>query len=149
IPDCCTTADDCRDDDTCDGDESCIPCVGCEYHLSPCCTRGAVCAKGKPPADGTACDDHDVCTTDDTCHDAVCVGSEVDCNGGDPCLTYSCDAPSIGCTSTLVPGCRPCPHGDADCLDDNACNGRETCADGRCAAGTAPDCDDGDPCTDD
>jgi hypothetical protein len=107
-----------------------------------------VCAKGTPPDDGTPCDDHDVCTTADACHDAACVGAEIDCTGGDPCLIYSCE-PSIGCTSDLIPGCRPCPTGDADCVDDNACNGRERCESGRCVPGAAPDCDDGDPCTDD
>jgi cysteine-rich repeat protein len=149
IPDCCTTAADCSNGDTCDGDESCIPCVGCDFHYSPCCARGAVCAKGVSPQDGTPCDDHDVCTTDDKCQAEHCAGTDVDCDGGDTCKVYSCDAPSVGCTFAYKSGCTPCPGGDADCLDDNACNGTEHCVAGYCAAGSPPDCDDKDPCTDD
>ena len=149
IPDCCTTAADCDDGDTCDGAERCIPCVGCEFHVSPCCARGAVCANGAPPPDDTLCDDHDVCTTGDRCQSEHCGGTAVDCDEGDSCKTYSCDAPTVGCTFTYKPGCTPCPNGDADCLDDNACNGAEHCVAGYCGPGTAPDCDDQDPCTDD
>src|SRR3954452_21055446 len=34
-----------------------------------------------------------------------------------------------------------------DCADAFACNGDERCEGGRCVAGSAPDCDDGDRCT--
>jgi cysteine-rich repeat protein len=149
IPDCCTNAADCDDGDTCDGAERCIPCVACDFHLSPCCARGAVCANGAPPPDDTTCDDHDVCTTGDQCQGEHCGGTGVDCDEGDSCKTYSCDAPSVGCTFVYKPGCTPCPNGDADCIDDNACNGAEQCVAGYCSPGTAPDCDDQDPCTDD
>jgi hypothetical protein len=35
----------------------------------------------------------------------------------------------------------------SECQDGLACNGEELCEQGRCVAGTAPDCDDGDRCT--
>jgi hypothetical protein len=38
---------------------------------------------------------------------------------------------------------------NADCTDNNACNGLETCVTGSCQAGTAPNCDDGNVCTTD
>ena len=40
---------------------------------------------------------------------------------------------------------------DAECDDGDACNGAETCdtASGECQAAVAPECDDGNPCTDD
>ncbi|MDC0668309.1 MYXO-CTERM sorting domain-containing protein [Nannocystis radixulma] len=38
---------------------------------------------------------------------------------------------------------------DADCADDDMCNGAETCEEGTCTAGTPLDCGDGNVCTDD
>jgi len=38
---------------------------------------------------------------------------------------------------------------NADCTDNDACNGIETCVTGSCQAGTAPNCDDGNVCTND
>ncbi|MCY1060506.1 MYXO-CTERM sorting domain-containing protein [Nannocystis sp. SCPEA4] len=38
---------------------------------------------------------------------------------------------------------------DADCADDDMCNGAEACVDGACTAGTPLDCGDGNVCTDD
>ncbi|HEY8375728.1 MAG TPA: hypothetical protein VIK91_04525, partial [Nannocystis sp.] len=43
------------------------------------------------------------------------------------------------------PGCQ----NDAACDDNDACNGVETCVNGECQPGEAPDCDDDNPCTDD
>jgi hypothetical protein len=43
---------------------------------------------------------------------------------------------------------EPCLS-DSECDDADTCNGDETCVGGFCHAGVAPDCDDGNPCTDD
>ncbi len=38
---------------------------------------------------------------------------------------------------------------DNECSDNDLCNGFETCSNGTCVSGTAPDLSDGDSCTDD
>lgn len=48
-------------------------------------------------------------------------------------------------TIQYVSGC----NSDAECDDDNVCNGEETCVASQCVAGTPLDCDDGNPCTTD
>jgi hypothetical protein len=69
--------------------------------------------------------------------DAACPGQ---CIPGDPQKTGQIALGSRGqCTCTC--------HADADCDDGNACNGTETCVDGACVLGVAPDCDDHNPCT--
>src|SRR5206468_41328 len=42
-----------------------------------------------------------------------------------------------------------CCNADAECLDQDACNGVERCVAHACVAGVAPDCDDHNVCTDD
>ena len=49
---------------------------------------------------------------------------------------------------TFVPPVTGCTI-DADCSDDDACNGIETCVTGVCQPGTPLNCDDGNACTDD
>jgi hypothetical protein len=66
------------------------------------------------------CDDANVCTTD-VCSGTVCSHNSV-----------------LGCCNL-----------DADCADSNPCNGNETCSGHTCQAGTALNCDDGNPCTTD
>ena len=63
------------------------------------------------------------------------------CNDSNPCTTDGC-SPATGCTFT------PVPNGQS-CGDNNFCNGFETCQSGSCASGTAPLCDDSNPCTTD
>ena len=63
-----------------------------------------------------------------------------DTTGGSKCATVTqwelyVDVEPINCSS------------DADCDDGGMCNGAEVCNNGTCAAGTPPQCDDGDGCT--
>lgn len=91
------------------------------------------------------------CTIDADCDDGNF------CNGVETCVIQNN-------TGTCEDGAAPCPDGETcneeadrcencttneDCADDDACNGIETCTDGRCADGTAVDCDDAVACTDD
>ncbi|MCH8148095.1 MAG: hypothetical protein IH987_08915, partial [Planctomycetes bacterium] len=59
---------------------------------------------------------------------------------GDACGNYQIDI--VPCAP------RPCVC-DAECDDGQFCNGDERCVNDVCLAGTPPDCDDGDPFTDD
>ncbi len=50
------------------------------------------------------------------------------------------------CSVTVITSC----NNNSDCDDGNFCNGQETCdAQGVCHPGTPPNCDDGNPCTND
>jgi len=58
----------------------------------------------------------------------------------------------VSCTTDSCNGSGRCTHTqvNAACSDGDPCNGVETCNVGSgCVAGTAPDCDDGDLCTQD
>ncbi len=93
--------------------------------------------------DGTSCDkDGNICNGQDTCQAGSCTpGEPLQCSDGGPCKTGSCD-PVKGCIYT------PVPNGTS-CANLYFCDGVETCQDGVCTAGTPPDCDDGNPCTED
>ncbi|MBW2969587.1 hypothetical protein KY319_00490 [Candidatus Woesearchaeota archaeon] len=53
---------------------------------------------------------------------------------------------NIGCNVTVISTCT----NNSDCDDGNWCNGQETCdPTGVCQPGTPPNCDDGNPCTND
>jgi hypothetical protein len=86
----------------------------------------------------TACEDGNACTAGATCFNGTC-GTTVDCNDDNPCTTDSCD-PATGCVheANTLP-----------CDDQNACTTQDTCSGGACVGGPAPDCDDGNGCTDD
>jgi hypothetical protein len=133
--DACTTSDtcsggicvggsplNCDDADVCT-DDSCNPATGCVY------------------ANNTApCDDSDACTTSDTCSGGICVGgSPLNCDDADVCTDDSCN-PATGCVYT---------NNTAPCDDSDACTTSDTCSGGICAGGGAPNCDDGNVCTDD
>ncbi|MCB9785250.1 MAG: hypothetical protein H6744_01030 [Deltaproteobacteria bacterium] len=154
----------CRIDDACVTDGTVDPqnpCLRCAPQVSQAAFS---------PDDALPCDDGATCTTDDFCQGGFCTGAGSGCA---PCETCG---PAGGCV--LVAGaCRidgtcllagaphptlPClacdptvatdawsPADTLPCADDDVCNGVETCQGGVCTPGTAPDCDDGDPCTDD
>ncbi len=65
-----------------------------------------------------------------------------------PSRSSSCWAPDAGRISIDAGDASSPACTDAvDCQDESACNGAELCVEGRCAPGTAPDCDDGIECT--
>ena len=163
----------CDDDNVCTTD-SCDPKVGC-LHVSnqaPCndgnvCTLGdqcmdeqcesgatVACDDGNPctddscdPLDGckqapnqALCDDGNPCTEGDACVQGACKGAQaVVCNDDNPCTDDWCH-PFDGCTFTA---------NNDSCDDNSKCTLVDQCADGECLGEQAPDCDDGDPCTDD
>jgi hypothetical protein len=134
--------------------------------LLPACDGDAVfdMADGSPSPDGApdgACGDDcaPACTQDDECDD------------GDPCNGAESCSPTLGRCQAGLPqeDLTPCPLPDSEegaclsgrcgapcalgheCDDGNACNGIETCdfSLGFCRPGPAPDCDDGERCTED
>jgi hypothetical protein len=90
--------------------------------------------------DGTPCNDGSACTTNDTCQGGTCVGGPPpDCDDNNVCTTDTCN-PATGCVFT---------NNTVACDDGNACTMNDTCANGACVGGPAPNCNDSNPCTDD
>jgi len=121
-----------------------------------------------------ACDDQDPCTMNDVCHDGSCSGAPLDGDGdtfvSDACGGADCDDGDSGVNPGVFEGpegtsicsdgvdndcdgltdladdtCKQCT-GDADCDDDDVCNGMETCVASQCVAGTPLTCNDGQYC---
>jgi hypothetical protein len=61
------------------------------------------------------------------------------CDDGEPCTDDICDS-FVGCVSVN--------NNDA-CNDADACTMNDVCVGGACVGGPPPDCNDGNPCTDD
>lgn len=133
----CGGAADCADGEPCNGAEVCDP----EAHA---------CRPGTPPAAGAPCAREGVpdgvCREGETpmCVPAGCGNAAVD--DGEDCDDGN-DATGDGCENDCKFTCTD----DAQCDDRDPCNGRERCneAEHLCERGTALDCDDGDPCTED
>jgi hypothetical protein len=127
IPGCrpCTVTADCNDSNPCTTDA---------------CTAGA--CVNTVLTNGTSCADSTVCNGAETCQNGTCTpGTPLNCNDSNVCTTDSCDP---------VTGCHHVPVTDGtSCSDNNICNGLETCQAGVCQPGSAPNCDDGNPCTTD
>ena len=92
-------------------------------------------------------EDGDVCNGTLECNGAaippvcqVVQGSILECDDGNPCTENACD-PDNGCVFAA--------DNDADCSDENVCNGLETCSNGNCLPGQPLECDDANPCMDD
>ncbi|MFH1533170.1 MAG: hypothetical protein ABIK09_20785 [Pseudomonadota bacterium] len=112
----------CNDQNPCTGD-GCNAATGCQFI----------------PVEG-ACDDGNACTEGDLCINGLCVGEPAGpCDDGNPCTDDSCK-PLSGCTFT--------PNVDL-CDDEDPCTLIDVCAASACVGSGAPDCDDGNPCTDD
>ena len=119
----------------CDG---CTPDCIAETVACPICSAGST-APCIPCTAVSDCDPLRACGST-TCSAGVCTPTAPPtCDDGNPCTVDACD-PARGCVQT-----------PKTCEDGNACNGVSTCdpASGACVAGTAPDCDDHDECTDD
>jgi len=125
----------------------CLTDAECKYleaDAGPC--QAAVCDDGAcllgPMTDGIMCDDGDLCTGGDLCEDGQCVpGEPVVCEDEEPCTEDSCDPATGECVFAPAVGesCDdgdPCTDGDI-CLDDGTCGG------------TAVECVDENPCTED
>jgi Dictyostelium (slime mold) repeat len=164
----------CDDGNACTTD-SCSPSQGCLNvpNTLPCddadlCTVGDACSAGTCTGTPVACGDGDPCNGEETCNPAsgLCrAGTPPSCDDGNPCTADGC-TPGVGCAHAATGG--PCDDGNACttgdhcaaavcagtlavlCDDGDICDGIETCnpATGLCTPGPAPDCDDGNPCTD-
>jgi len=166
----------CDDGEDCTTDV-CNPYDGCEHAVAPdgtlceddnACTVGDVCAGGTcksgdliiceddslctedfcnaeqgcvfaPVENGTLCDDLDNCTLNDHCAAGTCLGpAALDCDDANPCTDDACDPDS---------GCVNIPNDENPCLDDDVCNGDESCTNGECTLGAPLVCDDDNECT--
>jgi len=143
----CDDLDACTDPDVCSGGA----CVG---GPAPDCDDDNVCtddscdpAKGCVHTNNTAsCDDGNECTEPDACANGVCVGGGWVC--GECQSNEECDDENACSTDSCVD--NACVFTAISCDDGLYCNGAETCdPELGCQAGTPPDCDDGDICTDD
>src|SRR5262245_19262040 len=115
------------------------------------------------------CDDGNACNGVETCNPdtAQCVpGIPLNCDDGNACTADSC-SPATGCVHTPQPPSfcddgNPCTddsrsparggahtHNTAPCNDGSACTTNDACSNGSCQRGPPPNCDDGNPCTDD
>ncbi len=112
------------------GDSVCSPCVhlGEDLRLCPedCGEPGdEVCNGVDDDGDGETDEGLDLpggaCDDDNICTEDTCAGA-------------------AGCMNAPRPTGTPCGDGDP-------CNGEETCEEGACVHGPAPDCDDGEVCT--
>ena len=113
---------DCQDSNPCT-DDWCAPATGCVHEDNT-----------KPCEDGSAC------TVGDQCAEGSCEpGSAAGCDDGNLCTDDSCE-PLEGCLHA---------ENVESCDDGNACTLADHCQGGWCVGGEPPDCQDGNPCTDD
>ena len=139
----------CEDGNACTND-SCNPETGCVFapNQNPCndnsaCTLGDACGNGTCQGTPVVCNNQNACDGVEQCDHVVgCVnGVPPACGDGVDCTTDACK-PEQGCVNT--------PN-DADCLDDDVCNGVESCdADVGCVSdptADGTDCSDDDACT--
>ncbi|MDT8357295.1 MAG: hypothetical protein RQ758_02185, partial [Methanomicrobiaceae archaeon] len=92
--------------------------------------------------EGANCDDGNVCTTGDHYSNGVCTGRPVSCDDGNPMTEDYCD-PAVGCVHEEIGG----PIREGPCDDGNACSTNDRYEGGVCVGGPPPDCDDGNPMT--
>jgi len=170
----CSEQADCDNHDACDGVELCSD-GKCQSGTPPDCDDGSLCTTDSCDkiagclTSGVSCDDNDACTADscdpitgcghtevvcddanactaDACDpDLGCTTTPISCDDNNPCTIDSCDA-VLGCKHDFIEGCKTCSV-QADCDNNDACDGVESCQGGTCHSGTPPDCSDTDKCT--
>ncbi len=126
---CSGAALSCDDGNPCT-DDVCDPNIGCvnTFNTSP-------------------CNDGELCTMNDVCNKGICLGypkalvpvAAGGCDDGNFCTDEACDPGTGACSN---------PFNTLPCNDSLLCTENDTCGGGVCG-GTAVDCDDGNPCTDD
>ncbi len=93
---------------------------------------------GCPCAGDQDCDDGDPCTYGAACEDGACSGGlPENCDDANSCTADTCILPGT-CTHTAAASW---------CEDGDACSLGDTCSGGKCVAGKAAKCDDGNGCT--
>jgi hypothetical protein len=133
----CTTGDTCSAGLCAGTDTSATDCNDSNGCTDDSCDTGTGCVNTN---NADSCDDSNACTAGDFCGKGVCAGvdtSATDCNDGNGCTDDICD-PGTGCAQA---------NNTSACNDANACTTADTCTDGACVGGVAPDCDDGNACT--
>ena len=114
----CQSAANCDDALICDGTEVCNTVSG------PTGNSGMKCGPGTPAANGTACGTGSICKGG-SCQTSACGDGIVDAGRGEEC--------DFGAGNNIAgQGCEPSTctftcHADADCNDNNVCDGTETC----------------------
>ncbi len=137
----CSDNNVCTDGDTCK-DGACSAGVGkvCDDG-NPCTTDLCDVTKGCITfANAEECSDGNVCTDGDNCAGNKCKPGKVKmCNDGNACTDDFCD-PVTGCNAQ---------SNSNTCSDGDLCTVIDMCKGGECAGSGAPNCDDGNSCTDD
>lgn len=96
--------------------------------------------EGDGPIGHFNCNDGDPCTIGDACEGTSCTkGSLLDCDDGNDCTADACDK-ELGCTNLPM---------ETACDDQDPCTLVDQCQGVFCLGTGEPDCDDGNPCTDD
>ncbi len=137
----------CTDNNACTAIDSCVASK-CVPGSAPNCEDNQVCTKDScdvkvgcvnAPLNGP-CTDGNACTTADACSGGSCVGgASLNCDDKNPCTDDSCDQDK-GCINT---------NNGNFCSDNNLCTDGDMCVAGVCKPGSALNCADANPCTDD
>ena len=137
----------CNDGDACTVGDVCVG-GDCKAGIAKQCADGNPCTDdGCESGSGctftaneAGCTDGNACTDNDTCDGGLCQpGQVIFCNDNNPCTVETCH-PTLGCQSNFATGA---------CEDGDQCTINDLCDQGVCNAGPAPNCDDGNVCTDD
>ncbi|MSP92830.1 MAG: hypothetical protein EXR79_13670 [Myxococcales bacterium] len=134
----CTLADKCSHDGKCVGSAKLCddgnPCT-----IDACKATTGACQFDN--ATGDPCDDGNSCTLGDACLAGVCAANQPKvCADGNPCTDDSCQKGNGACLF------EPNQIG---CDDGSACTLGDVCSAGKCKAGAAKVCEDGNICTSD
>ncbi len=140
----CARQSDCDDRIACT-DDACIVGGLCEHTAVP-----SRCSAGERCDVALGCVSATRCTANAQCDDGVPCTRDL-CVAGGACTNVRDDALCAAGQACTARGCVAAGRCTvaADCDDRVFCNGVEQCVAGACAAGSARDCSDGDPCTGD
>lgn len=129
----CSSDADCADASFCNGAEACVS-GSCVAGTPPACDDEVSCTVDACNEDQGACDhvaDDSACDNGLFCDGAERCDAALGCAGGEPpCRDGLCDEASDSCGGPICTS-------DADCADDDFCNGVEVCASGACSPGTS------------
>lgn len=124
----------CEQDGECDDDRTCNGAESCDRTLHRCV------AGTSASAEGQSCTSNGVAGS---CRTGLCIPSS--CGNGTIDPGEACELGTSDCRADCQLGCRV----DADCRNENVCDGAETCdaTTRECRSGGALACSDGDACT--
>jgi subtilisin-like proprotein convertase family protein len=112
--------------------------------IDSCDEAGDTCVNDPLAANGNGCDDGQFCNLGETCLAGICQGGAPNtCSDGNGCTADSCNEAGDVCVNDAA-----AMNGNA-CEDGSFCTVSDTCNGGVCSSGSARDCTDVDPCTND